>query len=535
MRSEALTPVRAGKAIALLLLIALTLLPGCRCEPGGESSKPVDAVLQGETGTDEPRPGGRLVVALQDDGTTLDPHLATDAASMHLAENLYDTLLRYAPDYGEVEPALAAEWQVSADRLRYAFILNERAFFHESGREVRSADVRYSIERIQEKGVRADHFAFLESIRTPDDRTVVFELSRPFAPFLTYLAHPMNAVVDREVVEANGGNLDRADAGSGPFRLVEWQKARHLVLARHAGYFEAGLPYLDELVYRPISDENARITALRTGSVDLVLDVPPKDLPLVQGRKGLVVESEPGTFFEYVGMNTGRAPFDDPRVREAVAWAVSRGVLVELVKFGEAQILEGGPIPENHWAHAGLEIYSRRDPERARALLAEAGHREGFETSMIVGSAFPYQIAAAQVITQQLAEVGIRVDIQQRESGLFFNSLARHEFDTTVVGWVGFVDPDEWLYNLFHSGGKWNQQQYANRRVDELLEEGRLSLDRRRREEIYAQAQQLIATDAPVAFLYVTNRISAWRETVRGFDVHPTATTISLRRTWLAR
>jgi peptide/nickel transport system substrate-binding protein len=477
------------------------------------------------------RDAGVLVVALQDDGKTLDPHKAADAASMHLIENLYSSLLRYGVAYGEIEPDLAERWNLGDDGRTLTLHLRPDAVFH-SGRPVTAADVRFSIERIRDSQVRAAHFAAVATIETPDDRTVVLRLDEPFAPLLSYLAHPMNAIVDREVVEANAGRIDRVAAGCGPFTLVEWRREQHLVMRRHDRYHHAGLPRLERVVFLPMPDPTTRTTAIRTGEIDLLLDTTGRDALVLRDAAGLRTESVPGTFWEYVGLNTARPPLDDVRVRQAIAWAIDREAINRVVKLGAATILDGGLIPPGHWAHANLSIYPRRDVERARQLLADAGHAPGsLRLVCRVGSAFPYQVAAGQMVKQQLREIGIEVQLLAQESGVFFEALGGGDFDLTVVGWVGFVDPDEWTYELFHSAGKWNQQKYANARVDELLESGRRTLDRDERRRIYAEAQRIITEEAPMVFLYANHQSAALRDGVVGYTVHPTASTIFLRET----
>lgn len=504
-------------AIAFLFTSSLLLLAGC----GRSESAPRDAAAR--------REAGELVVALQDDGKTLDPHKAADAASMHLIENLYSTLLRYAPEYGEVEPDLAERYEVSPDGLVYTFHLNRAATFH-SGRRVTSADVKYSIERIRESEVRAAHFAAVKEIETPDEHTVVLRLAEPFAPLLTYVAHPMNAIVDRDVVEANDGSIDRVAAGSGPFKLVEWRKEQHLAMARHEGYHVPGLPRLSRVVFLPMPDPTVRTIALRNGEIDLILDVTGRDERVLRPAKNVSVAAVPGTFWEYVGINTAREPLNDVRVRQAIAWAIDRDAINRVVKLGAATVLDGGLIPPGHWAHAGLSIYPQRDLDKARELLTAAGVQPG-ELKLIckVGSAFPYQVAAGQMVKQQLRDVGIEVQLLAQESGVFFEALGKHDFDLTVVGWVGFVDPDEWTYELFHSKGMWNQQSYNNARVDALLEEGRRTTDRAARQRVYAEAQRIITDEAPMVFLYANDQASAALPAVGGFVVHPTASTIFLR------
>ncbi|HLL87829.1 MAG TPA: ABC transporter substrate-binding protein, partial [Tepidisphaeraceae bacterium] len=307
------------------------------------------------------------------------------------------------------------------------------------------------------------------------------------------------------------------------------------VLARHDGYHVSGLPKLSRLVCLPMSDPTARTTALRNGEIDVALDATPKDARVLRGADGVRVDAAPGTFWEYVGLNTRRKPLDDVRVRRAIAWAIDRDAINRVVKLGGATVLDGGHIPSGHWAHAdGLHLYPRRGVEEAKQLLRDAGVADGLRLVCKVGSAFPYQVAAGQMVKQQLRDVGIDVQLLAQESGVFFQALGDGDFDLTVVGWVGFVDPDEWTFDLFHSKGKWNQQGYASPRVDALLERGRTTADRTERERIYREAQRLIANEAPMVFLYANPQAVARLADVENFVVHPTAATIFLREAHFA-
>lgn len=518
------------RLLALLLLTCLFTLVGC----GEQAAPTAEAAEATASRAGEPRAGGELVIALQADGKTLDPHAALDAGSMHLIENMYSTLMRYTDEYGEIEPDLLASHEVSDDFRTFTLTIRDDAQFH-SGRAVTAEDVKYSLERIIEMGPRSEPLANLDEIEVTGVHTLVLRFSEPMSPLMTYLAHPMMAIVDREVVEANGGELDRADAGSGPFKLVDWQKDQRLTLEKDAAYYVDGLPRLERVVYRPIPEDTARTTALANREVDVVLDVPVQDVELLEQTRGVVVASVPGTFWEYVGLNTQRPPFDDARVRQAVAWAVDRAVLNQAVKYGRATVLDGGHIPPHHWAYADLHLYPQRDVAKAKALLAEAGHPEGFSTELIVGADFEYQVQAAGIVKQMLKDAGIEVDLQRLESSMFFERLGQRDFDMTLVGWVGFVDADEWVYAIYHSDGPYNQQAYANSEVDRLLAEGRAVGERDARQAIYRDAQERIATDAPTVFLYVNDQTSAHLDDVGGFVTHPTATTLSLREAWLNR
>ncbi len=509
------------------LLAALCVLAAIGCGSEDASPRPESART-----ASEPRAGGELVVATLSDAGRLDPHAVTDAASMRIIENLYSTLLTYGQRYGDFRHDLVQSLETSEDGLVYTLRLVPDATFH-SGRPVTADAVRFSLERIVERGVRAEHFEAVESIQTPDERTVIITLSHRSAPFLSYLAHPMNAIVDPQAVDEADGSLDSAAAGSGPFKLVEWKRDQRLVMAKHDGYHVAGRPYLDRLVFRPIPDDTARTTALRTGEAHLLLEVSPKDVMLLSKAPGVVVEAVPGTFWEYLGLNCAKPPFDDQNLRRAVAYGVDRAQLNQLVKFGKATELYGGHIPPNHWAHADFELFKDKNPGDARFLFSASRVEEPLAVELIVDSGVAYQGRAAEVIKQQLKPVGFDVTIRGLESSVFFDRLGRGDFEMTVVGWMGFVDPDQWTWNLFHSRGKYNQQGYANAEVDRLLDEAKRTLDRERRKTLYAEAQRLIAEEAPMVFLYLNDQASAWRDTVHGYHVHPTATTRALMDTWI--
>jgi peptide/nickel transport system substrate-binding protein len=344
----------------------------------------------------------------------------------------------------------------------------------------------------------------------------------------------MNAIVNKTIVEKNGGKLDQADAGSGPFTLVSWKKDQEMVLKKNKSYFKKGLPYLDKVVFKAIPDSTARSTAIRNKELNIDLQLTAKDKMLLDHASGVTVKSVTGTYWEYIGLNVTKGPLKKKEVRDAIAWAVDRNALNKQVKFGQATPLTGGPIPPGHAYDAKLDTFSKRDTAKAKQLLADAGYPDGFSITLKVGQNQD-QVDAAQVIKDQLKAVGINVKIEQQEDSVFFNALGKKQFEMTIVGWVGFVDPDEFFYNIFHTGGAYNQQGYTNKEVDKLLEEGRVTMDEAKRKQIYDQAQKLIVEDAPMVFLYANKQSTAMTNTVHGFDVNPTVTTKSLESTWLSK
>lgn len=488
------------------------------------------AILCGCAGEPQSLPSDTITIAVQGDAKSLDPHLVTDAASMRMIENMYSTLLRYGRGYQAMalEPDLAEAVDISQDGLVYTIKLVSNATFHH-GRPVVAQDVAYSIQRIIDVGVRARHFAAVDTIETPDDRTVILRLTCPCAALRTHLANPMNAIMDRQVVAANGDNLRNADGGSGPYRLIDWQPGQHLELHAHAGYHATGLPKTPRLIYRPMPDQTARSTAIRTGEVHILHEVPHKDRQILMRAEGVRVEAVPGTFWEYIGINCTRPPLNDARVRQAIAWAVDRSQLNRAIKFGQATALLGGHLPPNHWAHAEFTMYPKPDLDRARQLLASAGVESGLEIEMLVDANVDDQVRGAEMVKQQLAQVGITVRVRGLEPSLFYQRLNDRDFDTTLVGWMGFVDPDEWVGELFHSNGSFNQQGYANEQLDLFIEQAARRHDRTERLVLYDQIERIIAQQAPMVFLYVNPHTTALRDRVSGYHVHPTGTTLFVR------
>lgn len=528
------------KKLCLLMASVMTaacIMAGCGSAPaeygsgesstGTETSEEAEETAQGEA--EDTAAKSDLIVAIQSDPSGLDPHMVTDRAAGIAVENLYNSLFTYTETYGEAAPSLAASYEVSEDGMEYTLHLQEGVKFH-SGNPMTSEDVKYSLERIKESGARANQLEKVEAIETPDDNTVVITLSTQFAPFLTYLANPLNAIVEKAVVEENGNDLSNVDAGSGPFALVQWNSGSSVDMEAFGEYWEEGKPQVETLQLKSITDATARATALRNGEIDMIIDAVDQETAVLNSADGVVLESIPGTFWEYVGMNCESEYLKDAKVRQAIAYAVDREAINNAVKMGSATVLKEANIPETHDYYGGDEIYAARDVEKAKELLAEAGYGEGEITLKITaGSDWQYQVDAAQMVKQQLEEIGIQSEISALESGIYFDGLNSGDFDLTVCGWSGFVDADEYLYDLFTTEGAYNQQNYSNTQVDELLEQGRVTTDETERKEIYKEAQKLIAEDAPMAFLYMNSFTVAMRDNVKGYTVHPTAATIFMK------
>jgi peptide/nickel transport system substrate-binding protein len=439
------------------------------------------------------------------------------------------------------QPSLATGWSVSDDGLTWTFKLQEGVKFH-NGRELTAADVKYSMERImnpETASTIATRLSMVESIETPDDYTVAFNLSTPNAVLAAALADPRAAIVAKEIVEEHG-DLSQVEAGSGPFKFVSLEVDETVVLERNPDYWQMGadgepLPYVDRLELMPIPDNSARNTALRTGDVDIITFVTTNFISLLREESDIVIpENATSAQYYYLLMNCTTEPFSDVKIRQAIMYALDRETIAQVALGGEGYPLLAGNIPPWHWAAIQDPIYPKSDLEKAKQLLAESSAPDGFEFELRVWSPQDYVLRAAQVIYDQLAPLNITPKIEQHgEWASYWAPVTEGNFEATIQGTGGNTDPDFWTYEPFHTKGGKNYGKYSNPEVDKLLEQGREVSDQGKRKEIYAEAQRITAAEGPMAFLFNMNQTEAWRDYVKGFYHLPTMHIIALKETWL--
>lgn len=472
--------------------------------------------------------GGTLRVAQQSDVGQLDPHRTQDAPTLRILNNVYETLTRID---GDLRPVgrLASEWEVSDDGTEWTFTLQEGVRFHPpEDRPMTASDVKASIERIladETNSPWASNFEPVENIRAEDERTVVFELSEPFAPFLTKLS---NGFIVPEGADDADYDLSNQAVGTGPFAFEETVAQTRTTLSSFEDYWRTDddgnqLPYLDELEFRPVPEGQARVTALQTGEVDYLTEVPQAQANSLQNAQGVTFSAIPGTFYDYIGHNTEAEPLDDVKLRQAISWAVDRQAMVQGARFGFAQPTQDPISPASEFADL-IEVeepYSQNQ-ERARQLVEESKY-DGEELTIQVGQEFGEQVSEAEIAQAQLSEVGLNVTIQPTEFGTLINNLNEGNFQLTVLGWATLVDPDDLFFLQFHTGETFNQTNYSNEEVDQLLEEGRRATGSiEERAQFYDDAIDIIAREAPYTFLVYNDEIDAWRESLSGVEHVPT-------------
>ena len=306
--------------------------------------------------------------------------------------------------------------------------------------------------------------------------------------------------------------------------------ADHITIKRNETYWEEGLPYLDEIIFKPIPDETVKQTNLETQNVDWADGVPAKDAAELMASPDLVVQQVAGTSYTYLGVNTRRKPLDDKRVRQAISYALDREEIALIANYDLA-IPSQSPIPEGNFWRSEYEPYAQ-DLEKAKALLAEAGVADGFTTEFMPAKDYQETVRAAEAAQAQLADVGIEATLRPLEWSVWLDEEGQGNYDMYVCGWIGLVDPDDWFYAQHYTGQIFNFTGYSNPELDALLDQGRTELDPEARKAIYEQVQQILIDDLPYIFLFTTAPVNAWQPYVKGYEVRPDSV-IVFKDVWL--
>lgn len=501
----------------LITAMAIFMMLVTACSSGkddSKSNKGGENVGSGET---------TLLIAADQDPSGLDPHTTTAHSSHRIMGKIYEGLLDLDEDRNFVGQ-LAEDWE-QVDDTTYVFTLRENVKFH-NGREMTADDVKYSFERILDPDTGAisrSYFSAVEEINVLDTYEIEFKLSKPYAPFLSYIASGANAaIIPKEEVDEHG-NLDQVAVGTGPFKFEEMVPDTHVKLSKNEDYYIEGKPVIEELHYLTIVEESSRLAAIRTGEVHLTT-VTPDSVSLVENDDNLNVITYDALEYSYLGFNVTRDKLDDQRVREAISLAIDRQEIIDTVMNGEAEL--SGPVPPSFgdWPIdvTELDMY-KPDVEKAKELLSEAG-AEGLELEMGVPSTEALLVSSAQIIEQQLASAGIQAKIVQLEWGEYIDAWNENKYDM-LVGLNGpGRDPDRSLGFFFSSEGSANVWGYENEEYDELIEAGLVESDEDKRKEIYDEAQEFIINDAPNLFIYMPKSYIVVRENISGYNPVPHST-----------
>jgi peptide/nickel transport system substrate-binding protein len=461
-------------------------------------------------------PPGVLVVGQIAEPKSLDPAAVTAVNDFRILVNLYEGLLRYQPGTLEVGPGLAESWEVSDDGTVYTFTLRQGVMFHD-GTPFNAEAVKFNFDRMLNEDhpfhdtgpfPLAFYFSAIEETTVVDEHTVEIKLNAPYAPFLSNLAYPTGLMVSPSAVEANGADFGRNPAGTGPFKFAEWRSNEAVVIEKNPDYW--GEPAAtDAVVFRPITDANTRVAEMLAGGIDLMVEVPPTALSEFQGDGFSVVE-QAGPHLWFLILNAKEGPFADKRVRQAANYAINKEAIVTDVLEGTAEVAAGPTPPAFGWAYDSDLAPYPYDPEKAKALIAEAG-AEGSELTFYVtegGSGMLDPVPMGTAIQADLNAVGFDVKIETYEWNTFLGEVnpgLEGKADMAEMAWMT-NDPDTLPFLALRTAawpdqGGFNSGYYSNPEVDALLEEAQTATDQARRAELYKEMQRIVHDDAPWVFV----------------------------------
>jgi len=479
-----------------------------------------------------------LVVGQIAEPKSMDPHAVTAVNDFRILVNLYDGLVRFADGTLEVEPALAESWEVSEDGTVYTFTLREDVTFHD-GTPFNAEAVKFNFDRMLDEEhpyhdtgpfPLAFFFSAIQETEVVDDFTVRFHLDAPYAPLLSNLAYPTGLIVSPGAVEQHGADFGRNPVGTGAFEFVTWEANRQVAVQRNEDWWD-GAPPLEGVVFRPITDANARVSEMLAGGIDLMVEVPPDNVSTFAEDEAFTVYEQAGPHLWFLILNLREEPFSDQRMRQAVNYAIDKESLVENVLQGTATVATGPTPAAFAWAYnEELEPYPY-DPERARELIEEAGYGDGVEITFYVtegGSGMLDPVAMGTAIQADLAEVGIDANIETYEWNTYLglvNPGLEGKADMAEMAWMT-NDPDTLPFLALRTAampedGGFNSGYYSNEEVDRLLEEARAATDQEERARLYKEMQEIVYEDAPWAFVASWKQNAVASAEVGNFSLQP--------------
>lgn len=508
------------KSLFLITIFILSVLAAC-----SNDSEIEDAADNNEK-SDESN-AAEISMSLLATPNSMDPHAANDQPSNHVNVNIYERLVEFTPDL-ELVPGLAESYE-QLDDTTWEFNLRDGIEFHD-GEPFNAEAVKINLDRVMDETVGspvAFLFELIEEVEVIDQYTIHIKTDGPFAALPSHLAHPAGGMISPAVIAEDYAQAEPLTAvnqnpvGTGPFEFEEISEGDFVRLERNESYW--GEPAkASAFTFSAVPEDATRIAELTTGNTDLIYPLDPNDFTQVNEQDGTTVNETESVRMEYVGFNTEKEPFNDPAVRQAVAHAVNKEDIINIMLEDKAVVAET-PLSSAVNGHSDNLKPIDYNLETARNILDENGYGDGFTAEITVQDRTAADIAT--YLQQELAQLNIELEIYQIEAGAFLDYVGSGEHDMFIGGWgTVTLDADYGLSPLFHSssiGTSGNRTRYANDEVDMLLSDARSETDEERRLKLYEEAQQIIIDEAPLIPIYHPYLLVGMNEEIQGYEQHP--------------
>jgi len=459
----------------------------------------------------------KLIYSQSSESVTLHPHDANDIYSRRIIANIFDRLIE-TNEKLEIVPGIAESWE-QIDPLTLKFNLKKGVNF-QNGEEVTSEDVKYTFENAKKSPKVGTMYEMIDTVETPDKYTVIFKTKAPSGSLLHHLTHITASILNKKHYE-NTKDTNLKPLGTGAYSLEEWKAGSFMTLKRFDDYFRGKAP-IETIEVRVVPEENSRVIAVETGEHHITGDIDSIGRAILADKKDVKIDEISSLGVAYLGMNTSKGPLQDPRVRKAIVMAIDRDIIID-------SVLDGAVKKANSLLGPGVVGYSKDtkpydyNPEEAKKLLAEAGHTNLEFTLITSDNSLRKQMA--EIIQAQLKEVGINIKIEILEWATFLNTTGSGNSELFMLGWSNSSgDADYGLTPMLHSsmkGAPGNRAFFDNKEFDQLLEAGKVELDKEKRNELYAKAQDIMNREAPVLPIYFQPASAGVRNEVKGFVQSP--------------
>ena len=473
-----------------------------------------------------------VVFAVASTFTTTDPYDANDTLSQAMAKSFYEGLYGFDKDMKMI-PVLAESNDVSKDGLVYTIKLRKGVKFHD-GTDFKADAVKANFDRVTNPDNKLKRYGLYSNIaRTEvvDDYTARITLKTPFSAFINNLAHPSGVIISPAALKQYGSkDIAFHPVGTGPFKFVEWKATDYLKVAKFDGYWRKGYPKVDTITWKPVVDSNTRAAVMQTGEAHFTYPVPYEMADLLKAKPELELNAAPSIIVRYLSMNTQQKPFDNPKVRQAINYAINKEAVAKVAFSGYATPADS-IVPEGveFAAKTGVWPY---DVAKAKQLLNEAGYPNGFETEL--WSAYNHTIAqkVTQVLQQQLQQVGIKTRITLLEAGQRVEKVESWQDPATApvrlyyVGWSSSTGEADWALRPLLASESFppklfNTAYFKNDRVDTDIKNALLTSDKTEKTKLYKDAQETIYKEAPWAPLVTEKLLSAHNKKLSGVHTMP--------------
>ena len=505
----------------LLSMLTLTVTAAlCACSGGKRSESFADGNDSEETKTavsaetepsSTPKKGGEVTVGIAQDLDSLDPHKMAYAGTREVLFNVFEGLVK--PDSnGDLVPAVASDYQMTDDGKVYTFTLRDGITFHD-GTPVTVEDVKYSIERYAEIQGGDSAFSILESVETPDDSTVVVNLSEGNTEFLASLTLAI-------LPESNEANFDTRPIGTGPFKFVSFTPGQSFVVEAYDGYWKEDCPYLDKVTFQIVADADTALTQLQAGTLDIYQYLTYDQAATL--TDGFNVLEGSVNYVQGMFLNNDFEPFQDARVRQAVCYAVDRDMINDFLFGGKSHVIGTHMIPsfKKYYNEETESVYTH-DVEKAKALLAEAGYENGFELTITVPNNYAPHAGTAQIIVENLKEVGITATIDTVEFSTWYDEVyTQRNYEASIVAVDGTLAPGSWMTRNASDDPN-NFTNYDNAEFDDVFSRALTSTDDAEKTALYKEAQMILATDAASVYIQDPANLVAVNDELDGYVFYP--------------